>query len=118
MSALSAKAIKAISQVSAKANTDSAYAELLTANAHAELAKAGFEVPPGINIHFVNGAAPESTESDIYLNLLDLNTIGDLELDEEKMAKVAGGGSCQSSASTLLTIPSSISSQSTASSRC
>jgi hypothetical protein len=118
MSALSAKAIKAVSQVAARANSDAGYAESLTANPHAELAKAGFDVPSGLNIHFVSGAAPESTDTDVYLNLLDLNSIGDLELNEEKMAKVAGGGSCQSTASTALTIPSCLSSSSTASTRC
>lgn len=116
MSLLSAKAIKAISTVAAKAGIDKEYAGTLMTEAHAELAKAGFEVPQGVAIHFVDGDIPDSTDTDIYLNIVDLNSLADIELDEEKMAKVAGGASCQSTSSTVFSVPSCLSCSTTASS--
>lgn len=120
MPGFSIRDIQAISKLTARAFNDASYARKLMANPDEELRKMGVAVPDGMRIHFVRqGAdAPQSSETDIYLRIMDLNLLGELELDEEKMAKVAGGGSCRSTASTALTIPSCVSSQSTASTVC
>ncbi len=120
MSIASAQAVKAISKVVALANTDAAFKSSLLSNPSAALSNHGLSLPAGVNLHFVDTGAsvPASTDSDIYLQLGSLDRIGDVELNEEALTKVAGGGSCQSTASTCFTIPSCASCASSASTKC
>lgn len=120
MSIASAVAAKTIAKAVALANTDAGFKSQLLSNPSAALASHGLDVPAGINLHFVDAGAsvPASTASDLYLQLGSLDRLGDVELNEEALASVAGGGSCQSTASTALTIPSCVSSASSASTKC
>ncbi len=120
MSLSSAQAAKTISKVVALANTDSAFKSSLLSNPNAALSSHGLSLPAGVKLHFVDAGAsvPKSTASDVYLQLGSLDRIGDVELNEEALTKVAGGGSCQSTASTCFCIPSCLTCASTASSKC
>ncbi len=113
-------AVKAISKVVALANTDAAFKSSLLSNPGAALSNHGLSLPAGVNLHFVDAGAsvPASTASDVYLQLGPLDRIGDVELNEEALTKVAGGGSCQGTASTCFCIPSTVSCASTASTKC
>lgn len=120
MSIQSAQAAKAISKVVALANTDAAFKSSLLSNPGAALSSHGLKLPAGVNVHFLEAGAsvPVSTATDVYLQLGPLDRIGNVELHEEALAKVAGGGSCMSTASTCLTVPSCVTCVSTASTKC
>jgi len=120
MSIQSAQAVKAISKVVALANTDAAFKSSLLSNPGAALSSHGLKLPAGVNVHFVEAGAsvPKSSAADVYLQLGSLDRIGDVELNEEALTKVAGGGSCVSTASTCFCIPSCLTCASTASSNC
>ncbi|MBN9398706.1 MAG: hypothetical protein J0I17_00885 ['Candidatus Kapabacteria' thiocyanatum] len=116
----SAKAVKIISKVVARANTDPTFKASLLSDPSAALSNQGLSIPPGIAVHFVDAGAPipKSTASDVYLQLGSLDRIGDVELNEEAFTKAASGGSCHGSASTMMSAAACISSASTASTKC
>jgi len=104
----------------ALANTDESFKASLLANPAEALAQHGFTAPEGVNIHFVNegDAVPASSSTDVYLQLGQVGATATVELDEEALAAVAGGGSCSTTASTAMTIPSCVSCMSSASTQC
>ncbi|MBN9398705.1 MAG: hypothetical protein J0I17_00880 ['Candidatus Kapabacteria' thiocyanatum] len=121
MSLTSAQAAKTISKVVALANTDSAFKSSLLSNPNAALASHGLILPPDVNLHFVDAGAPmpTSTGTDVYLQLGSLDRIGDVELNEEALTKVAGGGgSTHSTNSTSYTIASCVTCSATGSTKC
>lgn len=121
MSLTSAQAAKVISKVVALANTDSAFKSSLLADPAAALSNHGLSLPAGLNLHFVEAGAslPASTATDVYLQLGSLDRIGDVELNEEALAKVAGGGgSTHSTNSTSYTIASCVTCSATGSTKC
>ncbi len=121
MSLTSAQAAKTISKVVALANTDVAFKGSLLSNPAAALSNHGLSLPAGLNLHFVEAGTPvpPSTETDVYLQLGSLDRIGDVELNEEALTKVAGGGgSTYSTNSTAYTIASCVTCSATGSTKC
>jgi len=111
---------KVIAKAVALANTDADFKAALLSNPADALAQHGFTAPEGINIHFVDegAAVPAATSTDVYLQLGKVGSTATIELDEQALATVAAGGSCDTTMSTLLTIPSTISCTSSKSSAC
>lgn len=111
---------KLLQKATALASTDPEFKSELLANTKEALAKVGFTAPEGITIHFVDEgeAVPPTTSTDIYLQLGTINKSVTIELDEEALQSVAGGGSCSGTASSAFTTPSCISTASSAASQC
>jgi hypothetical protein len=103
---------RSLAKAVALANTDADFKAALLANPADALAQHGFTAPEGINIHFVDEGA------DVYLQLGKVGSTATIELDEQALANVAAGGSCETTASTALTIPSTISCVSSKSTAC
>jgi hypothetical protein len=110
----------ALAKAVALANSDDSFKAALLSNTTEALAQHGFTAPEGVNVHFVEegAAVPASSNTDIYLQLGKVGSTATVELSEEALAAVAGGGSCSTTASTALTIPSCASSMSSASTQC
>lgn len=111
---------RSLAKAVALANTDADFKAALLANPADALAQHGFTAPEGINIHFVDEGAdvPVVTSTDVYLQLGKVGSTATIELDEQALANVAAGGSCETTASTALTIPSTISCVSSKSTAC
>lgn len=111
---------KLLQKATALANTDPEFKAELLANTKEALAKVGFTAPEGITVHCIDEGetVPPTTSTDIYLQLGAINKSVTIELDEEALQAVAGGGSCQGTASTLFTIPSCAGSASSAGTQC
>lgn len=111
---------KLIQKAIALASTDSSYKSSLLSNSAAALEKVGFTVPEGVTIHFVEDgkSLPNTTPTDIYLPIDQVGSNVTLDLDEESLQAVAAGGSCSTTASTAFTVPSCLSSASSASTKC
>lgn len=104
----------------ALANTDADFKAALLSDPAAALGQHGFTAPAGVNIHFVDEGAsvPAASSTDVYLQLGKVGGTATVELDEQALANVAAGGSCDTTSSTAATIPSTISSVSSKSSAC
>jgi hypothetical protein len=102
---------KIIAKAVALANTDADFKAALLSNPADALAQHGFTAPEGINIHFVDegAAVPAATSTDVYLQLGKLGSTAMVELDEQALASVAAGGTCDNTASTAFTVPSCVS---------
>lgn len=111
---------KLIQKATALASTDSDYKAALLANPKEALSKVGFIAADGVKINFVEEGdnVPPSTSSNIYLTLGKVDKVVTMELDEESLQAVAAGGSCQTTASSAATVPSCVSSASSASTKC
>ena len=104
-----------ISRVTAKAQADDNYKTQYVGNPTQTLKEAGLDVPNGVRFHVITGTVsasevPPSTASDIYLLFPTVK-----ERVEDESLATAASASCQSTSSTCLTIPSCISSASSAS---
>ena len=110
------EAQRIIGQVSAQALTDEAYRTRLQEDPKAVLAESGLELPEGLDVKILSqfDAIPAGEPNTLHLVV---GATGD-QLSHEELSAVAGGGSCQSTASTALTIPSCVSSTSSASTQC
>lgn len=111
---------KTLAKAVALANTDADFKAALLSNPADALAQHGFTAPEGVNIHFVDEGAdvPAGTSTDVYLQLGKLSGTATIELDEEALANIAAGGSCQTTAGTAVTVPSCVSTFSSASTKC
>lgn len=107
-----------IGQVSAQAMQDPEYRERLRAQPKEVLAEAGLQLPDNINVQ-VLGQFDEvpAAHRDPNTMYLVVGATGD-QLSHEELSAVAGGSSCQSTASTMFCIPSCVSCSSTASTEC
>jgi hypothetical protein len=110
------EAQRIIGQVSAQALQDEAYRTRLQGDPKAVLSESGLDLPEGIDVKVLSQfeEIPAGDASTLYLVV---GATGD-QLSHEELSAVAGGGSCQSTSSTALTIPSCVSSASTASTQC
>lgn len=116
----SAKFVRGIARAMAQASIDSVYRDQLLDDATTTLRESGVHIPDGIRVNVVADASQHVT-ADPHTVVLDLKShmnIGDISLNEEALASVAGGGSCQSTASTAYTVASCVSSTSSASTAC
>ncbi len=111
---------KTLAKAIALANSDDSFKAALLANPADALAQHGFTAPDGVNVHIIEegAAVPASSNTDIYLQLGKVGSTATVELSEEALAAVAGGGSCSTTAGTALTIPSCVSCASSASTKC
>src|SRR5690554_2502654 len=104
------EAQRIIGQVSAQALTDEAYRTRLQGDPKGVLAESGLELPEGMDVKILSqfDAIPAGEPNTLHLVV---GATGD-QLSHEELSAVAGGGSCQSTTSTALTIPSCVSSTS------
>lgn len=117
-SALDAQRI--MGEVAAQAMADKAFRERLAGNPGAILREKGLEIPAGVAVKAVSNyeQIPPPQETPNVLHVLIPSDDPHGELSEEELSAMAGGGTCQSTASTAFCIPSCVSSVSTASTRC
>ena len=112
------EAQRIIGQVSAQALQDAEYRARLQEDAKGVLAESGLELPGNVNVVVLSQFEDvEASHKDPNTMYLVVGATGD-QLSHEELSAVAGGGSCQSTSSTALTIPSCVSSASTASTQC
>jgi hypothetical protein len=114
------EAQKIMGEVASQALSDKAFRERLAANPGAILKERGLEIPAGVTVKAVRNydSFPPPQESPNVLHVVIPTEDPHSELSEEELSAVAGGGTCQSTASTLFTIPSCASCVSTASTKC
>jgi hypothetical protein len=110
------EAQRIIGQVSAQALTDEAYRTRLQNEPKAVLSESGLELPEGLNVKIYSQFDAIPAGEPNTLNLV-VGAHAD-QLSHEELSAVAGGGTCQSTASTFFCIPSCASSSSTASTIC
>jgi hypothetical protein len=107
-------------EVASQAMSDKGFRERLAANPASVLREKGLELPAGVTVKAVSNyeQIPPPQETPNVLHVLIPSEDPHGELSQEELSAVAGGGTCQSTASTAFTIPSCLSSASTASTRC
>lgn len=107
-----------IGQVSAQALQDADFRSKLEADPKGVLASHGLNLPADLNVKVLSqfDSVPAVADDPKTLYLM-VGATGD-QLSHEELSAVAGGGSCQSTASTMFCIPSCLSCSSTASTEC
>ncbi len=110
------EAQRIIGQVSAQALTDEAYRTRLQGDPKGVLAESGLELPADLNVKVLSqfDQIPAGEANTLHLVV---GAHAD-QLSHEELSAVAGGGTCQSTASTAFCVPSCVSSASTASTEC
>lgn len=112
------EAQRVIGQVTAQALTDADFRSRLEKQPKEILADNGLDLPASMSVQVLSqfDDVPASHKDPNVLYLV-VGATGD-QLSHEELSAVAGGGSCQSTASTAFTVPSCVSSASTASTQC
>jgi hypothetical protein len=110
------EAQRIIGQVSAQALHDEAYRTRLQGEPKAVLAESGFELPESIDVKILSqfDEIPAGDASTLYLVV---GAHAD-QLSHEELSAVAGGGTCQATSSTMICLPSCVSSATCASTQC
>ena len=122
MAQTAAEAQKIMGEVAAQAMTDREFRDKLRADPKAVLQSKGLEIPPGVTVKTVSNfdqlPPPNETPDVLHVLVPVGDKPGTEEMSHEELSAIAGGGSCSTTASTALTIPSCISSVSSNSTKC